>query len=171
MRLAFAGKSLAAVAASVIFTGSAAAQKVAGEWIMRYERPATMSYGEKIAPAEVRARVTLRQIGDSIFGAWLYSALPGEPAAQANELRGVLHHDTASVSIIPIVDADANMFLNFAQNVVDWMKSHVHGIAPTATLLEFTVRGDSLSGVRRVMAVDGSAKDRVFPLSGARVKQ
>ena len=149
---------------------SAAAQKPAGQWLVRWESSAKGGHGDVTPPTEVRGRITIQQVKDSVFGTWLYSAPPGEPAPFANELRGVLRHDTVSVSVVPAVDPDASALGIMLQDFGEWVKQHVHGIAPTVTQYEFTVRGDSLSGVRRVVAVDGSVKDRVFVLSGTRVK-
>lgn len=167
---AFVTTVLLAFTATSVATGQTNAQKLAGQWLVRYERPATINHGETVAPQGVQARITLRQVGDSIFGAWLYSTAPNEPPALANEVRGLLRHDTATVSVLAPVDPDAGMFSNLGETLVAWIKEHVHGIAPTATVLDFTVRGDSLTGVRRIVAVDGSMKDRVYPLTGVRVK-
>ena len=151
-------------------TQQASVQTAVGQWLVHWEIPAKLSHGGTAPPQEIHGRVTLRQIGDSIFGAWQYSAPASEPQALANELRGVLNHDTVSVNVIPAVDPDASTLGSIAHDISEWMREHVHGISPTMTLYEFTVHGDSLNGVRRVVTVDGSVKDRVFPLSGVRVK-
>ncbi|MDQ6612556.1 MAG: hypothetical protein M3Y64_08980, partial [Gemmatimonadota bacterium] len=148
----------------------AAAQQLDGQWRVRYEPPVTMSHGEATPPKEVRAQITLRQLRDSVFGAWQYSSLPGETPALANELRGTVHRDTVSVTVLPAVDPDAGAFTTSGETIVEWIRKNVHGISPTVTVLNFIVRGDSLIGVRRIVAVDGSVRDRVDPLTGTRIK-
>jgi hypothetical protein len=113
--------------------------------------------------------MTLRQKGDSIFGEWQPIASAGETPPSPRTLVGVLRGETARLEIDPNVAATEGYFAELGREIVEFMKEHIHGIAPTTTKLELTARGDSLIGSRWLAAADGTESAR-RSLSGIREK-
>jgi hypothetical protein len=162
---------LGAVGALTTFPVAAAAQKLVGQWDVQYERGSATTHGANTARTEGSARMTLRHQGDSVFGQWQQVVAPGEPLAPVYEMRGVVKGDSGFVLLVPNVDADAGMLKNFANDVMEFLKTHLHGMPPMTTVLEFRINGDALSGVRRSVSEDGSVKTTGRPMTAVRAKR
>lgn len=149
------------------------AQKLAGQWEVQYERGSVSisTHGSSAPNSEGHARMTLRHKGDSVFGQWQQVVAAGEPLAPVYELRGMVKGDSGFVLLLPNVDADAGMLRNFANDVIEFLKTHVHGMPPMMTILEFRINGDALSGMRGAIAEDGSVKTAGRPMSAVRAKR
>lgn len=163
--------TLAAVGVWLSFPLALDAQKLAGQWEVQYERGATVTHGASEVRQDGSARMTLRMKGDSIFGQWQPDVAPGEPLAPAFELRGTAKGDSGFVQLVPNVDAAAGMLKNMANDVMDFLKTHLHGMPPMVTVLEFRISGDALSGVRRSVSEDGSVKTTGRAMTAVRGKR
>lgn len=135
-----------------------AQSKVVGRWVVRYEHEVR---GVHMAPAQIvvdTVRMTLRQRGDSILGDWQAYAPAGEPAPHARELRGIIRRDTVLMQLDPIISESEGFFSELGREIVEFLKTHVHGIPPMTPFVEVTVRGDSLVGSRWSASADFSAE-------------
>jgi hypothetical protein len=158
---------LSGIALGSIAGRAAGAQaQVAGQWLVQYEHEVR---GVHVSPAPVEiatARMSLQLRGDSVVGAWEPVSAPGETPSPAREIRGRRLRDvTAQLAPAP---EPAGFFLGLIAEVVEFLKTHVHGIPPMTTYITFTVRGDSLVGTRRAASADGSVRGRLNALSGVR---
>lgn len=147
------------------------AQKLAGQWDVQYERGSAVTHSGSTVQPDGKARMTLRLQGDSVFGQWQAVVAPGEPSASVFELRGVVKGDSGFVQLLPNTDPDAGMLKNFANDVVEFLKTHLHGMPPMMTLLEFRINGDALAGVRRAISEDGSVKTAGRVMTAVRAKR
>ena len=92
-------------------------------------------------------RMTLRQRGDSILGEWQAIAPDGE-TAHARDLRGVMRGDTVHLQLDPNIGESEGFFAELGREIVEFLKTHVHGIPPMTPIIEIAIRGDSLVGAR-----------------------
>jgi len=144
---------------------------VTGKWLVRYEhevRTGHMGSGESRVVVDT-VRLSLRQKGDSILGEWQAVTPPGETPPGPRTLVGVVRGETARLEVDPSVAATEGYFAELGREIVEFMKEHVHGIAPTTTQLELTAHGDSLIGSRWSASADGAESLR-RSLSGIREK-
>jgi hypothetical protein len=153
-----AASLLLSVAITAAPRSAAAQSKVVGRWVVRYEHEVR---GVHMGPAQIvvdTVRMTLRQRGDSILGDWQTYAAAGEPAPHARELRGTIRRDTVRMQLDPNISESEGFFSELGREIVEFLKTHVHGIPPMTPFVEVTVRGDSLVGSRWSASVDFSAE-------------
>lgn len=164
--------SLLAIAGALFAVpGVVQAQKLAGQWDVVYERGSTVTHHANEVRQDGSARMTLRLKGDSVFGQWQSVVPAGEPLAPVFELRGIVKGDSGFVQLLENVDPNAGMLKNFASDVMDFLRTHIHGMPPLLTLLEFRIDGDALSGVRRSVSEDGSVKTTGRTMTAVRAKR
>ena len=143
--------------------------QLAGQWLVRYEHEAA---GMHVAPARTEqaiARMTLMLRGDSVYGQWQPVVAAGETPPAARAIHGQRTHDGAALQLAPASESDG-FFMSLIDGLVDYLKLHIHGIPPMITYIDLSVRGDSLSGVRRSASVDGTVQGRSRDIAGARVR-
>jgi hypothetical protein len=152
---------------------TAGAQRLVGDWEVTYEREAAMArHGSTPTVAQPSmARMTLRQRGDSIFGEWQPVVAAGVPTPPVQELRGIQRGDSAFIELLPVVDPEASLISNVANDVMEFLRTHVHGMPPMHVVLEFQLRNDVMAGIRRSVSADGAVKTTGRPMSGVRVKR
>lgn len=147
---------------------------LAGKWIVRYEHQSHgihVHVGTDPAPIVVDSvRMTLRQRGDSIIGDWQAIVAPGEPAAHGRELRGVIRRDTVRMQLDPNVAESEGFFTEMGREIVEFLKTHIHGIPPMTPFIEVTARGDSLVGSRWSASADFAAETPRHALWAVREK-
>jgi len=162
---------LAATIAAVPLSVQAQA-KIAGKWVVSYEHEIRTGHlgGPLVSRTVVdTVHVTLRQKGDSILGEWQAIAPTGETPPSPRTLVGVLRGETARLEIDPNVAATDGYFAELGREIAEFMKEHVHGIAPTTARIELTVRGDSIIGSRWSSSTDGTESPR-RSLKGIRLR-
>lgn len=146
---------------------------VAGQWKLRYEyRPNSLHGGE--APVQQReALLTLRLSADSIFGEWQATVPKGDstPTPAPRALRGVIRHDSVLVQLDQDVDKDAGVLATIGNEIVEFIKTYVHGMPPTTSALNLQFRGDSLIGTRRSVLLDGTPRGVPAVMTGVRVNR
>ena len=178
LTLALAGSVHAqgVISPNAVAPNAVAQNAVAGAWLMRYERPVNdaRSGGLHSATTDavevVQGRLTLRQSGDSVFGEWQPIVAKGDTAPPPRNVHGVQRRDSLLLRFIPLVDNDAGMIATAAHEVVEFIKTYVHGMPPTTTALEVALRGDVLTGTRRTVLLDGTPRGQPQALTGARSK-
>ena len=140
--------------ASVAATPASAQSKVVGRWLVRYEHE---TRGVHVGTPQLvvdSVRMTLRQRGDSILGEWQAIVAPGETAAHPRDLRGIARGDTVRLQLDPNIAESEGFFSELGREIIEFLKTHVHGIPPMTPLIEVAVRGDSLVGSRWSASAD-----------------
>jgi hypothetical protein len=154
----FAISILFALAAIIPPRSMDAQSKFVGRWLVRYEHEIR---GVHVGAPQLvvdTVRMTLRQRGDSVIGDWQAIAAAGEPAPRGRELRGVMRSDTVRLQLDPNLAESEGFFTELGREIVEFLKTHVHGIPPMTPYVEFTMRGDSLVGSRWSASADFSAE-------------
>jgi hypothetical protein len=150
--------SLSFAAASASSRSAAAQSKVVGRWTVRYEHE---TRGIHVGTPQVvvdTVRMTLRQRGDSILGDWQAIVPAGETVAHPRDLRGVIRGDTVRMQLDPNIAESEGFFAELGREIVEFLKTHVHGIPPMTPFIEFALRGDSLVGARWSASADFSVE-------------
>ena len=135
-----------------------AQSKVAGRWLVVYEHETRSGHVSAPRVAADTAHMTLRQVGDSVLGEWQAAVRAGEPAAHPRELRGTIRRDTVRLHLASSAQENESFFAELGREIVEFLKTHVHGMPPLSSLVEFTVRDDALAGVRWSASADGSVE-------------
>jgi hypothetical protein len=149
--------------------GVAAQSKVVGRWIVRYEHE---TRGVHVGTPQVvvdTVRMTLRQRGDSILGDW-QALVPAGENAHPRDLRGVIHGDTVRMQLDPNIAESEGFFAELGREIVEFLKTHIHGIPPMTPIIELALRGDSLVGARWSASADFSVESPRRALSAVREK-
>jgi hypothetical protein len=167
------GLALGLIATIATTPRSSQAQSgVTGKWLVQYEHEIRSGHlGSPLVSRTVidTVHVTLRQKGDSILGEWQAIAPAGETPPSPRTLVGILRGETARLEIDPNVAATEGYFAELGREIAEFMKEHVHGIAPTTTRIELTARGDSVVGARWSSSTDGTESPR-RSLKGIRLR-
>ena len=130
-----------------------AQSKVTGKWLVRYEHE---TRGVHVGTPQLvvdTVRMTLRQRGDSILGEWQAIAPAGE-TAHPRDLRGVMRGDTVRLQLDPNIGESEGFFAELGREIVEFLKTHIHGIPPMTPIIEVAIRGDSLVGARWSASAD-----------------
>ena len=146
-----------------------AQSKVVGKWLVRYEHE---TRGVHVGTPQLvvdTVRMTLRQRGDSILGDW-QAFVPAGETAHPRDLRGVLRGDTVRMQLDPNLAESEGFFTELGREIVEFLKTHVHGIPPMTPIIEFSLRGDSLVGARWSASADFSVESPRRMLSAVREK-
>jgi hypothetical protein len=154
----------------LLAASSAGAQsKVVGKWIVRYEHETRGVHVRTPQLVIDTMRMTLRQRGDSILGDW-QAFVPAGETTHSRDLRGVMRGDTVRMQLDPNIAESEGFFSELGREIVEFLKTHVHGIPPMTPIIEFTMRGDSLVGARWSASADFSVESPRRALSAAREK-
>ena len=165
MRTALAFLLIACVAAP----RAGAQSKVVGRWIVRYEHE---TRGVHVGTPQLvvdSVRMTLRQRGDSILGEWQAIAPAGE-TPHPRDLRGIARGDTVRLQLDPNISESEGFFSELGREIIEFLKTHVHGIPPMTPIVEVAVRGDSLLGARWSASADFSVETPRRALTAIREK-
>jgi len=149
---------------------ASAQTKVAGQWSVQYTKVVIHLHSGDTTMIDQTAQMTLHPRGDSVFGVWQAPAASGEAAPPPHTIHGIIRGDSVRVQVDPSPHDDDGFFSELGREIVEFIKTHVHNLPTTIPLLEFKVRGDSLSGTRRAMTLDGLVMTAPRPLSGARIR-
>src|SRR6185312_5087744 len=90
---------LASLLIGVAAFDAGAQSRVAGQWIVRYERELRSMHGGTGNFVRETARLTLVQRGDSLTGQWQGIVADGETPPIPRPVRGALVRDTARVEV------------------------------------------------------------------------
>lgn len=163
--------SVAGLLAALLLAPSfATAQtKVAGQWSVRYTKVAIQLHSGDTTIVDETAQMTLHPRGDSIFGVWESPAAGNAPAPPPRTIHGIVRGDSVRVQVDPSPHDDDGFFSELGREIIEFLRTHVHNLPTTIPLLEFSVRGDSLSGTRRSLTLDGVVMTALRPFSGARI--
>jgi len=162
--------SLAAFALPTIsLTHSAGAQRrFDGVWQVRYERlMRTLPDGETHIVTE-SARMILRVRGDSAFGSWEPASDPSAPPKAPSTVRGVIRGDSLHAEIDAPPPEDDGFFSEMGREIVQFLKTYVHGMPPMTPHVDVLARGDSLVGTNGSISADGAKKTPPRPLVATR---
>lgn len=165
-----------AVARNAVAPNAAAQNAVAGAWLMRYERQVddarttSLHSATSDAVEVVQGRLTLRQSGDSLFGEWQTIVAKGDTAPPPRNVHGVQRRDSLFLRFLPVVDKEASLIATAGHEIVEFIKTYVHGMPPTTTALDVALRGDVLTGTRRSVFMDGTPRGQSQALTGTRAK-
>jgi hypothetical protein len=157
------------LAASLVGSSAAAQSQVAGRWIVRYEHE---TRGVHVGTPQLvvdSVRMTLRQRGDSILGEW-QAIVPAGETARPRDLRGVARGDTIRMQLDPNIAESEGFFSELGREIIEFLKTHVHGIPPMTPIIEFSIRGDSLVGARWSASADLSVQSPRRALTAVRDK-
>lgn len=168
--------ALNAIALNAVSQSAVAQNAVAGVWVMRYERPMNDARSTSVHSATsdaaevVQGRLTLRQTGDSVFGEWQTIVAKGDTAPAPRDVHGVQRRDSLFLRFRPVVDNEASLIATAAHEIVEFIKTYVHGMPPTTTAFDVALRGDVLTGTRSTILLDGTPRGRPQAITGMRAK-
>jgi hypothetical protein len=144
--------------------------KVVGQWIVRYEHETRGVHVGTPQTIVDTVRMTLRQRADSILGDWQPVTPAGETPPHPRDLRGVIRGDTVRIQLDPNIAESEGFFAELGREIVEFLKTHVHGIPPMTPIIELALRGDSLVGARWSASADFSIESPRRALSAVREK-
>ena len=162
-------RALTVVSSLIVLAAVAQAQaprsaKPLGSWNIEYERTILRMHGEPTRITE-RGRMTLRSVGDSVFGEL---AIGDSATANLSVLRGTAGKTGYAVYAEEPPAKGFGLFFSAFGAAMDWLRESVHGIHPVIVRFDVTAKGDSLTGSRT--ATGGmSPAPRVSPVTGRRV--
>jgi hypothetical protein len=138
-----------------------------GVWNVRYERMWRSMHGETHVINE-SSRMILRVRGDSVFGSWEPTTDPGASSRPPASVRGVVRGDSLHAEIDAPPPDDDGFFSEMGREIVQFLKTYVHGMPPMTPHVDVIVRGDSLLGTNGSISNDGTKKDPPRPLDATR---
>lgn len=136
---------LAAVA--TIAATPLSAQGINGTWITEFERSIRNNDGQVSAGEKTKAKITLQQKGDSLFGTFEVQAAPGAPAATPRPLRGIVKGDKGTL----LSEFEARRNINGEEAVVKLSVTY-----------DFTISTDKLEGTSTTKTPDMDMPPRPF---------
>ena len=156
--------------ASLLLPITASAQvaprgKPLGTWDVEYDRTVLHMHGETTHRHE-RGHMSLRADGDSLFGELV---IGDSASASRSALRGKSTKGAWTLYVEDPSPKGVGIFLSAVGAAMDWLRETVHGIQPTVTRLDVTLKGDSLTGSRTVTG-GLSPNPRTSAITGKRGK-
>jgi hypothetical protein len=112
-----------------------------------------------------RGRMTLRAVGDSLFGEL---RIGDSTSTDLSALRGTARKDTYTLYLEEPPAKGFGIFFSALGAAMDWLRATVHGIEPVIIRFDLAAKGDSLSGTRVVTG--GMSKGGSSAVRGARAK-
>lgn len=141
-------KRITVIAAIATLAGAPlSAQGVNGTWITEFERTLRNSDGQVTAGDKTKARISLQQKGDSVFGTFEILTPPGAPAPAARQLRGVVKGDKGTL----LSEFEARRNINGEEEVVKLSVTY-----------DFTIAADRLEGTAKTRSPDMDLPPRPF---------
>jgi hypothetical protein len=134
---------------SISAAQSARAQKPLGTWDVEYERGVQQHMvhtpGEATRVRE-RGRMTLRAVGDSLFGDIALSDADSTKLL----LRGTARSDKWALYVEEARPSGLAVLMVPIDAAIEWIKENVHGMQPVVVRFDLAARSDSLQGTRTV---------------------
>jgi hypothetical protein len=143
-------------------------QRIGGVWIVRFERIIRSMHDSEGHIVTETARMTLRVRGDSVFGSWELASDPGEPPRTPSTVRGVVRGDSVHAQIDAPPPDDDGFFSEMGREIVQFLKTYVHGMPPMTPRFDVLARGDSLIGLNGSVSLDGTKKTIARPFLATR---
>lgn len=137
--------ALAAVA--TIAATPVSAQGINGTWMTEFERSMRNNDGQVTAGEKTKAKITLQQKGDSLFGTFEVLMPAGAPAPAPRPLRGIVKGDKGTL----LSEFEARRNINGEEEVVKLSVTY-----------DFTISGDKLEGTSKTKAPDMDMPPRPF---------
>jgi hypothetical protein len=142
--------------------------RIAGVWVVRYERLMQSMHDSEGHIVSETARMTLRVRGDSVFGSWEPASDPGEPSRAPSSVRGVVRGDSVHAQLDAPPPDDDGFFSEMGREIVQFLKTYVHGMPPMTPRFDVLARGDSLIGLNGSVSLDGTKKTLPRPFLATR---
>ena len=136
---------LAAVA--TLAAAPLSAQGITGTWMTEFERTMRNNDGQVSTGDKTKAKITLQQKGDSLFGTFEILPPPGAPTPAARQLRGVVKGDKGTL----LSEFEARRNINGEEEVVK-----------VSVTYDFTIAADKLEGTSKTKASDMEMPPRPF---------
>ena len=134
-------------AAALLAAAPLSAQGIDGTWFTEFERSIRNQDGAVSAGDKTKAKITLQQKGDSVFGTFEVVPSAGQPAAQPRPLRGVVKGGKGTL----LSEFEARRNINGEESVVK-----------LTVVYDFTVAADKLEGTSTTKSPDMDMPPRPF---------
>ena len=136
---------LAAVA--TLAAAPLSAQGINGTWMTEFERTMRNNNGDVSSGDKTKAKITLEQTGDSLFGTFEVLAPAGAPAPAPRPLRGVVKGDKGWL----VSEFEARRNINGEESVVKLSVTY-----------DFTISAEKLEGTTKTRSDDMDMPPRPF---------
>ena len=123
------------------------AQSLNGTWFTEFERQIRNQDGEVTAGEKAKAKITLQQKGDSVFGTFEIVPAAGQPTPPARQLRGTVKGDKGTI----VSEFEARRNINGEEETVKLV-----------TTYDFTISADKLEGTAKTKTPDLEIPPRPF---------
>ena len=141
-------KRLTLAAAIGLFAAAPlSAQGPSGTWFTEFERQIRNQDGQVSGGDKTKAKITLEQKGDSLFGTLEIVPAAGQPAPPARQLRGVVKGDRGTL----FTEFEARRSVNGEES-----------IAKIQVTYDFTISADKLEGTSKARSADSDMPPRPF---------
>jgi hypothetical protein len=138
------------VITGMLLSASASAQTVTvkpiGTWVIEYERTIARMHADPTKFTE-RGRMTLRAVGDSLFGDF---RIGDSASTNVAALRGIVRKDGYTVYVEEPPAKGFGIFFSALGAAMDWLRETVHNVQPVVVRFDLMAKGDSLTGTRNV---------------------
>ena len=134
--------ALAALAAAPL-----SAQGINGTWMTEFERMMRNNDGQVSTGEKTKAKITLQQKGDSVFGTFEIVPAAGAPAPAPRPLRGTVKGDKGTL----VSEFDARRNINGEEEIVK-----------VSVTYDFTIAADKLEGTSKTKSSDMEMPPRPF---------
>jgi hypothetical protein len=136
---------LAAVA--TLAAAPLSAQGINGTWMTEFERMIRNNDGQVSTGDKTKAKITLQQKGDSVFGSFEIVAPAGAPAPTPRPLRGIVKDGKGTL----VSEFEARRNINGEEELVK-----------VSVTYDFTVSADKLEGTSKTKSSDMDMPPRPF---------
>ena len=140
-------KPLYVLAVALVAAAPLSAQSLNGSWITEFDRQVRNQNGEVSAGDRAKARITLQQKGDSVFGTFEVVPAAGQAASPMRQVRGSVKGDKGTL----VSEFEARRNINGEEETVK-----------IATVYDFTISGDKLEGTTTIKTPDMDIPPRPF---------
>lgn len=141
-------KRMSFVAAMALLAAAPlSAQGVSGTWFTEFERLIRNQDGVVSSGEKTRAKITLEQKGDSLFGTLEAVAAPGAPTPPARPLRGAVKDGKGTL----VSEFDGRRNINGEEEIVKLVVTY-----------DFTVSADKLEGTTKTKSPEMDMPARPF---------
>ena len=134
-------------AAALLAAAPLAAQDINGTWFTEFERAIRNNDGVVSGGDKTRAKITLQQKGDSLFGTFELMPQAGQPTPPARQLRGAIKGGKGTL----VSEFEARRNINGEESV-----------AKVTVVYDFSVAADKLEGTSTTKTSDMDMPPRPF---------
>lgn len=132
---------------AVIVSAPLEAQGINGTWVTEYERTLRNQDGAVSGGDKAKAKIVLKQKGDSVTGTWLLVDAPAGVPATPRQLRGTISGNKVALA----TEFDATVNINGEQST-----------RKISVTYDFTINGDKLEGTMTNRSGDMNMPPRPF---------